>query len=65
MASDPFRGHRLFAARIGAEMPMFEAEATGLSALHAFADTDLLEVPKPLALQQLGRDAVLLLPWLS
>lgn len=59
-------GHRLF-AKSGSEqeMPMFEAEAAGLSALHAFADTDLLEVPKPLALQQLGRDAVLVLPWLE
>ena len=59
-------GRRLFVKtnRAGA-LPLLEAEAEGLAALAACADTADLVVPIPLALGRTGDRAVLVLPWLD
>jgi fructosamine-3-kinase len=59
-------GRRLFAKtnRLPA-LPLLEAEAEGLAALAAAADPDRLVVPAPLALAEVGEQAVLVLPWLD
>ncbi len=59
-------GRRLFAKtnRLSA-LPLLEAEAEGLAALAAAADPARLVVPAPLALAEVGDQAVLVLPWLD
>jgi len=59
-------GSRLFAKtnRLDA-LPLLQAEAEGLAALHAVADPAALVVPEPLALAAAGDRAVLVLPWLE
>ena len=46
-------------------LPLLEAEADGLAALAAAAEGSGLVVPQPLALGQVGGEAVLVLPWLD
>ena len=58
-------GGRLFAkSNRLALRPLLEAEAAGLAALAAAAPPRLV-VPQPLALANLGTEALLLLPWLE
>ncbi len=59
-------GQQLF-AKTGASdaLSMFSIEAEGLKALKAWADPKLLEVPEPLAIDEVCGEAVLLLPWLD
>ncbi|MFM7651526.1 MAG: fructosamine kinase family protein, partial [Vulcanococcus sp.] len=70
-------GRRLFAKtnRLALQ-PVLAAEADGLAALHQAAETaraaqaggpggNTLVVPQPLALLELGGEALLLLPWLD
>jgi fructosamine-3-kinase len=57
-------GRRLFAKTNGAALlPVLEAEADGLAALHQAADG--LRIPQPLALGQAAGEAVLVLEWLE
>ncbi|HYP03563.1 MAG TPA: fructosamine kinase family protein [Cyanobium sp.] len=59
-------GGRLFAKtnRLGA-LPLLQAEADGLAALHVAAEPAALVVPEPLAVAAVGDRAVLVLPWLE
>jgi fructosamine-3-kinase len=59
-------GSRFFAKSgpAATALPLLEAEADGLAALAAAADDARLVVPMPLALERVGSEAVLLLPWL-
>ncbi|MFM8545056.1 MAG: fructosamine kinase family protein [Vulcanococcus sp.] len=61
-------GERLFAKSNRAALrPVLDAEADGLAALAAVAEVAVprLVVPQPLALAELGGEALLLLPWLE
>jgi len=59
-------GGRLFAKTNHLEaLPLLQAEAEGLAALHAAADPAALVVPEPLAVAAVGDRAVLVLPWLE
>ena len=59
-------GSRLFAKSNRAALkPVLAAEADGLQALRAAAAGSGLTVPEPLALAELGGEAVLLLSWLE
>ncbi len=59
-------GGRLFAKTNRREaLPLLQAEAEGLAALHGAAEPAALVVPEPLALAAVGDRAVLVLPWLE
>ena len=59
-------GRQLFAKTAGADaLPMLKVEVEGLKALKAWVDPGVLEVPEPLAFDQVCGEAVLLLPWLD
>ena len=45
--------------------PRLQFEAQGLKALNNFSNTELLVIPKPLAIQRLENFSILLLPWLN
>ena len=58
-------GSRLFAKSNRADqLPLLEAERAGLAALAAWAEPPL-QLPQPLALEVVGRSAVLVLSWLD
>jgi fructosamine-3-kinase len=59
-------GGRLFAKTNHLDaLPLLQAEAEGLVALHAAADPAALVVPEPLTVAAVGDRAVLVLPWLE
>ncbi|MED5468888.1 MAG: fructosamine kinase family protein, partial [Cyanobacteriota bacterium] len=59
-------GRQLFAKTGGVDaLPMLKVEVEGLKALKAWVDPGVLEVPEPLAFDQVCGEAVLLLPWLD
>ena len=59
-------GRQLFAKTGGTDAwPMLKVEVEGLKALKAWVDPGVLEVPEPLAFDQVCGEAVLLLPWLD
>ena len=59
-------GEQLFAKTAPAkDFPKLKCEANGLESLQKFNDPNLMEVPKPLGVIQIGINAILLLPWLD
>ena len=59
-------GQQLFAkTTTSSEFPKLKFEASGLRALQQFVDKELIKIPEPLILEQLGNSSVLLLPWLE
>jgi len=59
-------GGRLFAKTNRRDaLPLLQAEAEGLAALQAAADSAALVVPEPRAVAAVGDQAVLVLPWLD
>lgn len=59
-------GQQFFAKTSSREhFPMLEYEASGLTALNKQIDHDYLIIPKPIALQQLETNGILILPWIE
>ena len=59
-------GRSLFAKTGGLDvLAMLSVEAEGLRSLKAWADPEFLEVPEPLAVEQVCGESILLLPWLE
>ncbi len=59
-------GQQLFAKTTSIKhFPMLEYEASGLAALNKQIDQDYLIIPKPIAIQRLEANSILILPWIE